>query len=663
MFMFFTMSNQPKIMMESGFQVLLFENDFKSLFPELFLILSTLFLLIYGVILGASKEHPFATSLSQEAIGEISSVRLRGNTKLNSAISNKAKEAEYKKKAQLSHPLLLQNMSWLSLLCLVYALALLQNNFLSHGLVLYGSLILDDFTLFLKILVICGAFFSILISLEYFKGENINFFESIILIMISTCSMLLLICSADFISMYLAIELQSFCFYIMAASKRNSEFSTEAGLKYFLLGAFSSGILLFGCSLIYGFTGITTFSELAKLFTCGASEFLIGPSSLRGCELGMIFIIVGFLFKITAAPFHMWAPDVYEGAPTSVTAFFSIVPKISILAVFVRLFLDCFFDFMLPWQKIIIFSSLASMVVGALAALSQNRIKRFLAFSSVGHVGYLLIGFCCGTMEGLQSLLIYLIVYVIMTLTLFALILSPVERNFSNTAASGVQRVKYITDFAQLGKTNSMLAFTLTVTMFSIAGIPPLAGFYSKAALFFAAMSSGMYLLAIVGVLTSVLSCFYYIRLVKIMYFESSKEMRTIAYTKFEKLKKELLLGAFSTSPTQTIKSSEAPALQAYAGSTLGEQRVELTKPSKALSEISKSNLQQKRAVLLRELQELKTKLSSNRARGASSQIFSRISKENSITLGLTLLFIMFFLIYPSPLYLATHKVALSLCV
>lgn len=653
--MFFTMSNQPKIMMESGFQVLLFENDFKSLFPELFLILSTLFLLIYGVILGASKEHPLPTLLSQEAIGEISSVSLRVKTKLDSAISNKAKEAEYRKKTQLSNPLLLQNMSWLSLLCLVYALALLQNNFLSHGLVLYGSLILDDFTLFLKILVICGAFFSILISLEYFKGENINFFESIILIMISTCSMLLLICSADFISMYLAIELQSFCFYIMAASKRNSEFSTEAGLKYFLLGAFSSGILLFGCSLIYGFTGITTFSELAKLFTCGASEFLIGPSSLRGCELGMIFIIVGFLFKITAAPFHMWAPDVYEGAPTSVTAFFSIVPKISILAVFVRLFLDCFFDFMLPWQKIIIFSSLASMVVGALAALSQNRIKRFLAFSSVGHVGYLLIGFCCGTMEGLQSLLIYLIVYVIMTLTLFALILSPVERNFSNTATSGVQRVKYITDFAQLGKTNSMLAFTLTVTMFSIAGIPPLAGFYSKAALFFAAMSSGMYLLAIVGVLTSVLSCFYYIRLVKIMYFESSKEMRTIAYTKFEKLKKELLL--------TTIKSNEASVLQAYAGSTLAEQGFELTKPSKALSEISKGNLEQKRGVLLKELQELKTKLSSNRARGASSQIFSRISKENSITLGLTLLFIMFFLIYPSPLYLATHKVALSLCV
>jgi len=511
--------NSNQLYPSFGFNTILFENDFKGIFPELFLVLTILLLLVYGVILSTSKEKKY--------------------------------------------PLLIGNIGWLGLLALFLTLVLLIKNPLSHGLIFYNTLIIDQETQFFKIVALVGAFFSILISLDYMKKEGLNGFEIIILTLLSTSSILFLISSADFISMYLAIEFQSLCFYVMAGSKRDSEFSTEAGLKYFLLGAFSSGLLLFGCSLIYGFTGITNFTELGKLFTPGGQEVVTGLYSLRGCELGMIFILVGLLFKLTAVPFHMWAPDVYEGAPTSITAFFSITPKISILAVFIRVFLEGFYDLMIDWQTILIFSALASMILGAVAALSQNKIKRLLAYSSIGHVGYLLAGLCCGTIEGIQGLLIYLVVYVLMTINIFGIILFPLRREFINS----VQRIKYTTDLGMMAKTNPVLAFTLTVSMFSIAGIPPLAGFYSKAFLFFAALSSNLYLLAVIGVLTSVVSCFYYIRVVKIMYFENPKNWLS----------------------------------------------------------------------------------------------FSQIPKESALVVGISFFFILFFVFYPSPLYLATHKVALAL--
>lgn len=453
---------------------LLFENDFLYVIPEIFLILATLFLLMYGVIYTTSKKA--------------------------------------------NYPILHTNITWLALFSLFLTLFLMINSPVQNGFIFYNTLVYDELSFFFKILILFGAFFSIAISLEYIIQESLNAFEYSILILLSTVSMFFLASSADFISLYLAVELQSLCFYVLAASKRNSEFSTEAGLKYFLLGAFSSGLLLFGCSMIYGFTGVTNFTELAKIFTCGTT-ILSNTLSLRACELGMIFLLVGFLFKLTVVPFHMWSPDVYEGAPTSVTAFFAITPKAAILAVFIRIFLESFYDFMLPWQKILIFCSLASMFLGAFAALSQNKVKRLLAFSSIGHVGYMLIGFCCGTIQGIQAMLIYLVVYMVMNIALFAILLSPIRRD----SVHSVQRIKYITDLSMLSKTNPVLAFTLTVIMFSIAGIPPLAGFYSKAFLFFAAMSSSMYLLAIVGVLTSVVSCFYYIRLIKIMYFETPR--------------------------------------------------------------------------------------------------------------------------------------------
>ena len=357
-----------------------------------------------------------------------------------------------------------------------------------------------------------------------------------------------MISSYDFISFYLTIEFQSLCFYVLAASKRNSEFSTEAGLKYFILGAFSSGILLFGFSIIYGFTGMTNFGELSLLFT-GLGDNLMNQSvmtgeqvstlsigsalpfdgvemsnehantiSSNGILLGILFVAVGFLFKLTAAPFHMWAPDVYEGSPTAITAFFSITPKIAIIAVFIRLFLYSFYDLIFPFQKILLFCSGASMIVGALAALSQHKIKRLLAYSSIGHIGYILLGFACATGEGIEALTIYLIIYVVMTINIFAIILSL--RGVNKSASGDSVRIKYISDLAMLGSTNPILAFTLSCTLFSMAGIPPLAGFCSKFYIFFSALNASLYFFAFLGVITSVISCFYYIRLIKIMYFE-----------------------------------------------------------------------------------------------------------------------------------------------
>lgn len=461
--------------LDTSYKTFLFDNDFHSLFPEIYLLLTGIFLLLYGVIWSTSKEKKY--------------------------------------------PLLLPPLSWLSLLACLFSFVLLLNSPIQNALLFYNTLVIDDFTTFLKALLLVSTFFCIFMSRNYIKQESLNAFEFLILLLFSLSSLLFLVSSADFISLYLALEAQSLCFYVLAALKRNSEFSTEAGLKYFLLGAFSSGLLLFGCSLIYGFTGVTNFSELARLFTGGGEDFLISTTALPACELGMVFLLVGFLFKITAVPFHMWSPDVYEGAPTPMTAFFLIVPKTALFGVFLRLFGESFYDFLFPWQKILVVSSLASMILGSLAALSQTRIKRLLAYSSIGHVGYLLAGFACGTIEGIQALVIYLVVYSFMNIALFAVILSGLRRDH----LQGIPRLKYLTDLAFLAKTNPLVAFSFSVTLFSMAGIPPLAGFYSKAYLFFAALSSHLYVLAVLGVLCSVVSCFYYIRLVKIMYFQAPK--------------------------------------------------------------------------------------------------------------------------------------------
>nr|QIA60300.1 NADH dehydrogenase subunit 2 [Herbertus dicranus]QIA60340.1 NADH dehydrogenase subunit 2 [Herbertus ramosus] len=441
----------------------MFEHDFLALFPEIFLINATIILLIYGVVFSTSKKYDY--------------------------------------------PPLVRNVGWLGLLSVLITILLVAvGSPLAVANLVYNNLIIDNFTYFCQIFLLLSTASTMVMCLDYSKQESSNAFESIVLILFSTCSMLFMISAYDLIAMYLAIELQSLCFYVIAASKRDSEFSAEAGLKYFILGAFSSGILLFGCSMIYGFTGVTNFEELAKIFT-GYEITLFGAQS-SGIFMGILFIAVGFLFKITAVPFHMWAPDVYEGSPTIVTAFFSIAPKISILANMLRVFIYSFYD--PTWQQLFFFCSIASMILGALAAMAQNKVKRLLAYSSIGHVGYLLIGFSCGTIEGIQSLLIGTFIYVLMTVNAFAMVLALRQNRF-----------KYIADLGALAKTNPILAITLSITMFSYAGIPPLAGFCSKFYLFFAALGCGAYLLALIGVVTSVISCFYYIRFVKIMYFDT----------------------------------------------------------------------------------------------------------------------------------------------
>nr|YP_009755778.1 NADH dehydrogenase subunit 2 [Gonatozygon brebissonii]QIQ23056.1 NADH dehydrogenase subunit 2 [Gonatozygon brebissonii] len=504
----------------------MFDNDFLALLPETFLVSATILLLIYGVVYSTSKQHAAQPNV--------------------------------------------RNIAWLGLCCIFITLILLVTQPITTANLCYNNFILDNFTFSFKVGLLISTICTILMCLQYFQQEAGTPFESIILILMSTCSMMFLISAYDLIAMYLAIELQSLCFYVIAASKRNSEFSTEAGLKYFLLGAFSSGILLFGCSMIYGFTGVTNLEELAKIFTIQAfgpsSNVSLEPNFLQttqlffeshssGVFLGILFIAVGFLFKITAVPFHMWAPDVYEGSPTYVTAFFSIVPKIALIAIMLRVFIYSFYD--PTWQQLFVFCSIASMILGAFAALSQKKVKRLLAYSSIGHVGYLLIGFSCGTIEGIQSLLIALFIYVLMTINVFAIVLALREN-----------RLKYISDFGALAKTNPVLALTMSITMFSYAGIPPLAGFCSKFYLFFAALGCGAYLVAFVGILTSVISCFYYIRFVKIMYFDTPKTWI----------------------------------------------------------------------------------------------LYKPMDREKSILLGFTLFCITFFFLYPSPLFLVTHKMALSLC-
>jgi proton-translocating NADH-quinone oxidoreductase chain N len=462
------------------------QSDFLSMYPELFLVNASLILLVYGVVISTFSQY--------------------------------------------LHPLVIRNIGWLGVNVLIMTGLLLYSSPLTHGVMAYNIFVIDDFTFFFKSLILLGSISSILLALDYYKQESLNSYESVILILLSTCSMLFLVSSYDLIAMYLAIELQGLSFYILAASKRNSEFSTEAGLKYFILGAFSSGILLFGCSMIYGFTGLTQFQALAKFFT-GLSTMPLATFS--GFLLGILFLAVGFLFKLTVVPFHMWVPDVYEGSPTSVTAFFAIVPKIAILSVFLKLFLFIFYEVFFSWQQIFIFCSMASMVVGSIAAIYQKKIKRLLAFSSIGHMGYILVGVCCGTLDGVQATLLYMTIYVIMTINIFAVVLAL-------KAEGSSFRLKYLEDFSILSRSNPVLALSVMLVLFSMAGIPPLAGFYSKFHIFFVALESSLFALAFVGIITSVISCFYYIRFIKIMYFD--KPVKWVVYQPMDR-EKSLLLG------------------------------------------------------------------------------------------------------------------------
>ncbi|MGB8840253.1 MAG: NADH-quinone oxidoreductase subunit NuoN [Aliidongia sp.] len=375
-----------------------------------------------------------------------------------------------------------------------------------------GLFVTDDFARFVKTLILLGAAGSILLAMRYNVSHHINRFEFPILMLLATVGMMAMVSANDLISLYVGLELQSLALYVMAAFQRDTVRSTEAGLKYFVLGALSSGMLLFGASFIYGFAGTTNFDQLA--FGLGG----MAPDHSIGLIIGVVFLSVGIAFKCSAVPFHMWTPDVYEGAPTPVTAFFASAPKIAALSLFLRVMLGPFGHLALQWTQIIWAISLLSMVLGAYAAISQSNIKRLMAYSSIGNVGYALIGLAAGTHQGVVGVLVYLAIYVVMTLGTFGVILC-MERNG--------QMVEAIDDLTGLSRSRPVLALALAIFMFSMAGIPPLAGFFSKIAVFKAAIQVGtgmMTSLAIIGVLTSVIGCYYYIRIVKVMYFDQPKD-------------------------------------------------------------------------------------------------------------------------------------------
>ncbi len=364
-----------------------------------------------------------------------------------------------------------------------------------------GSFIVDDFARFLKVVTLIGSVATLVLSAEFLSDPSRRIFEYPILVLLSTLGMMVLISAGDLIALYLGLELMSLALYVVAASNRDNAKSTEAGLKYFVLGALSSGMLLYGASLIYGFTGTVSFAGIAASAKTGSI----------GIVFGLVFLLAGLCFKVSAVPFHMWTPDVYEGAPTPVTAFFASAPKVAALAVFTRVTLTAFPGIVSQWQQIVVFVAIASMALGSFAAIGQKNIKRLMAYSSIGHMGFALVGLAAGTVEGAQGVLVYIAIYVAMTLGSFAIIIA-IKRNG--------QSFENISDFAGLSRTNPLLAFFFAMLLFSLAGVPPLAGFFAKWYVFVAAIKSGLFTLSVIGVLTSVVGAYYYLLIVKVMYFD-----------------------------------------------------------------------------------------------------------------------------------------------
>jgi len=393
----------------------------------------------------------------------------------------------------------------LSVLTLVLAAVIMMSKGGNERELAFGGMFITDaFAVFTKLLVYIGSGAAILLSGTYMRDHKVARFEYPILILLATLGMLIMISANDLMALYVGLELQSLSLYVLAAMNRDRTRSTEAGLKYFVLGALSSGMLLYGITLIYGFAGTTNFDLLAQTLKSGH----IPPV---GVTIGLVFLLAGLAFKISAVPFHMWTPDVYEGSPTPVTAFFASAPKVAALALMVRATAGAFPGLVAEWQQILIFMAVASMLVGAFIALVQTNIKRLMAYSSIGHVGYALVGLAAGTQAGVEALLVYLAIYLTMTLGTFAGIL---------TLRRSEGYVENISDLAGLSRTNLPMAVAIATFMFSLAGIPLLAGFWGKWYVFLAAVNAGLWPLALVGLLTSVVSAFYYLRIVKIMFFD-----------------------------------------------------------------------------------------------------------------------------------------------
>ncbi len=463
-------------------------NNLELVFPEIFLSLSIMFILILGVF------------------------------KKNSSI-------------------LIHNIS-LIILLIVSVITLNETLGIEKKLLFNESIIIDYLSSFMKIITLLAAFLVLVISSNYLKTFKIFKIEYPILILSSVLGMMIMISSNDLIVFYMGLELQSLALYVLATFNRDQLKSSEAGLKYFVLSALSSGLLLYGCSLIYGFTGSTNFNIIAEQLN--SSDYAI--------SFGIVFILVGIAFKISAVPFHMWAPDVYEGSPTSVTLFFSIVPKIAALTIFIRFLYVPFLNLIDQWQMILIFLSIASMLFGAIAAIGQTNLKRLIAYSSIGHIGYTLAGLATGSNDGIQSSVIYISIYIFMNLGLFSCLLMLKRNNMY---------FEDIDDLSGLSKNHPLLSLSLLIILFSLAGIPPLAGFFAKFYIFKSVLEQSMYFLAIVGLLSTVVAAFYYLRIIKIMYFDKEKEKYDTDHSlwlKFSLTFSTLLILMYFIFPSQLIE-------------------------------------------------------------------------------------------------------------
>ncbi len=409
---------------------------------------------------------------------------------------------------------------------------------IKETLLFNNSIIIDYLSSFMKIVTLTAASLVLVISSSYLKTFKIFKIEYPILILSSVLGMLIMISSNDLIVFYMGLELQSLALYVLASFNRDQLKSSEAGLKYFVLSALSSGLLLYGCSLIYGFTGSTNFNLIADKLN--SNEYAL--------TFGIVFILVGLAFKISAVPFHMWAPDVYEGSPTSVTLFFTMVPKIAALTVFIRFLYVPFLNLFDQWQMILIFLSIASMLFGAIAAIGQTNLKRLIAYSSIGHVGYALAGLATGTNDGIQSSVIYITIYILMNLGFFSCLLMIKRNN---------EYYEDINDLSGLSKNHPLLALSLLIILFSLAGIPPLAGFFAKFYIFKSVLEQSMYFLAIVGLLSTVVAAFYYLRIIKIIYFDKEKDKYDTDHSLWLKLSltiSTLLILIYFIFPSQLIE-------------------------------------------------------------------------------------------------------------
>lgn len=400
-------------------------------------------------------------------------------------------------------------VSWLAVVFMAITLFLTVSVSGTQTFTFNNMFVADGFTTFMKILVLVASALAVIMSREFFKLEGDDRFEFPVLLVLSTVGMMVMVSANDLMTLYMGIELQSLALYVLAAFKRDSERSTEAGLKYFVLGALSSGILLYGCSLVYGFIGSTNFTSIAT----AVSNFDQVPV---GAIVGLVFVLSGLAFKISAVPFHMWTPDVYEGSQTPVTAFFAVAPKVAALALLARTLYVPFGDMSGSWQQVVIFMSVASMILGSFAAIMQTNIKRLMAYSSIGHIGFALLGLVAGNSDGLRGVMIYMAIYLVMNVGTFVCIMSMRRKE------DGM--VEDISDLSGLGQNHPAMALALSIFMFSLAGVPPLAGFFAKWYVVIPIVNAGYFTLATIAVLASVVGAYYYIRIVKVMYFDAPAE-------------------------------------------------------------------------------------------------------------------------------------------